>query len=260
MTPWPRWPEDVDRRRAAGSRAGDRPCCRFAAAGQSSSVTGDRRAPAGWLPRRHRHRRRAPRRAARRALPAVRVTGRRSDPVRGWAAPLRRRGGTRHSQDRGSAGDGRRRGDVGRRDRRRGPALRRAGRSRTAAHRRRAGGLGPDGGAAAAVVRSPREEGAVAADVGGRARRSSRRASRRPGVPRRALRRVGRAAVAPGGDAPERRGRRPGRRRRCRDPLGPAARDAADSPAAGRPCGADDGRRGAGRSRPDPRRGSSLRR
>ena len=202
----------VDRRRAARSRAGDRARGRLAAAGRAAPAAGHRGAPARRLPGRHRHRRRPPGRAAGRALPAVRVPGRRADPVRGRPAPLGAGDRERRTPDGRPARHRRGPGDVGRHLGRDGPALRWPRRSRAAAHRRRARRLGSDRGAAAAGVRPPGATGALAADVGGGARRSDRRPARRHRLPRGALRRLQRAAVAPGGDAHQHPGRRRGRR------------------------------------------------
>ena len=118
---------------------------------------------------------------------------------------------------------------------------------------------GPDRRSAAAVVRPPGAQGALAADVGGGARRSGGRPARRHRLPRRAFRRLERAAVAPWRDAAQCRGRRRGRRGGRRDPVAPAAGHAAQRSTAGRPGGAHDGRRRPRRRRPHPR-GRGLRR
>ena len=106
----------------------------------------------------------------------------------------------------------------------------------------------------------PARTGAFAADVGGGARRPDRRPARRLRLPRGALRRLQRAAVAPGGDARSASlvGRR-GRRARRRGPVVPAAGHAADRAAPGGPGRAHDGRRRPRRRRPHPR-GRGLRR
>ena len=100
-----------------------------------------------------------------------------------------------------------------------------------AADRRGPRGLGPDGRAAAALVRAPAARGAVTAHVGGRARRSDRRAAGGAGLPRRRHR----PSVAPGRDAAEHRRRTARRGRGHRGAAVPPRRGAATG-AARRRC------------------------